>query len=112
LLSASLSACRRYHPAGVECRIDQRSTFHAAFTLPHAGSASGAGHFGATYAFACATARGLAAILMMALSMGFRSLVSLLPAIRATRLLASALAGLSPAERASLRWTHMRRGPF
>ena len=42
----------------------------------------------------------------MTLSMGFRSLVSLLPAIQATRLLAFALAGLSPAERASLRWTH------
>ena len=38
---------------------------------------------------------------MMALSMGFRSSDSLLPAIRATRLLASALAGLSPAERAN-----------
>jgi hypothetical protein len=32
LLSASLSACRRYHPAGVERRIGQRSTFHTAFT--------------------------------------------------------------------------------
>src|SRR5713101_9984211 len=46
--------------------------------------------------------------LTMTLSMGFRSLVSLLPAIQATRLLALALAGLSPAERASLRWTHNR----
>src|SRR6202011_1283392 len=42
----------------------------------------------------------------MTLSMGFRSLVSLLPAIQATRLLALASAGLSPAERASLHWTH------
>src|ERR1700730_2308220 len=38
--------------------------------------------------------------------MGFRSLVSLLPAIQATRLLVFALVGLSPTERASLRWTH------
>src|SRR5271167_2713023 len=44
--------------------------------------------------------------------MGFRSLVSLLPAIQATRLLAFALAGLSPAERASLRWTHFRTAGF
>src|SRR5262245_10593658 len=42
----------------------------------------------------------------MTLSMGFRSLVSLLPAIQATRRLALASAGLTPAERASLRWTH------
>src|ERR1700722_14431836 len=41
--------------------------------------------------------------------MGFRSLVSLLPAIQATRLLAFALVGLSPTERASLRWTHHPR---
>src|ERR1700730_5329012 len=47
----------------------------------------------------------------MTLSMGFRSLVSLLPTIQATRLLAFALAGLSPAERASLNWTHSR-SPF
>ena len=39
-------------------------------------------------------------------SMGFRASVSLLPAIQATELLALAPAGLSPAERASLCWTH------
>ena len=48
----------------------------------------------------------------MTLSMGFRSLVSLLPAIQATRLLAFALAGLPPAERASLHWTHFRTAGF
>ena len=45
-------------------------------------------------------------ILRMALSMGFRVLVSLLPAIRATGLLTLTLAGLTPAEHVSLRWTH------
>src|SRR5438552_6270120 len=45
----------------------------------------------------------------MGLSIGFRSLISLLPAIQATGRLAVALAGLPPAERASLRWTHKTR---
>src|SRR5437899_9273755 len=49
----------------------------------------------------------------MGLSIGFRSLISLLPAIQATGRLAVALAGLPPAEHASLRWTHetVRRFP-
>jgi len=42
----------------------------------------------------------------MALSMGFRYLVSLLPAIQATGFLALTLARLTLAEHASLRWTH------
>ena len=42
-------------------------------------------------------------ILKMALSVGFRSLVSFLPATQATGLLTLALAGLTPAECASLR---------
>ena len=42
----------------------------------------------------------------MALSIGFRVSVSLNPAIQATGLLASTPAGLTPAEHASLRWTH------
>src|SRR5262249_48531971 len=48
----------------------------------------------------------------MALSMGFRCLVSLLSAIQATGLLAVPRAGLSPAERASLCWTHNRACEF
>jgi len=43
-----------------------------------------------------------------ALSMGFRQSVSLIPAIQATGLLIVTLAGLSPAEHASLSWTHIR----
>jgi hypothetical protein len=42
----------------------------------------------------------------VALSGGFRSSISLLPAPQATGLLALAPAGLLPAERASLRWSH------
>src|SRR5580765_5829914 len=48
------------------------------------------------------------AILMMAVSMGFRTSVSLRPAIQATGLLARAPAGLTPAERVRLHWTHNR----
>ncbi len=44
----------------------------------------------------------------MALSMGFKSSVSLRSAIRATALLALAPVGLTPTEHSSLRWTHNR----
>ena len=44
----------------------------------------------------------------MALSMGFKALVSLHPAIQATELLTFTLAGLTPAEHTSLSWTHNR----
>ena len=44
--------------------------------------------------------------------MGFRNSVSLLSAIQATGLLIFALAGLTPAEHASLRWTHNRTSGF
>jgi hypothetical protein len=44
--------------------------------------------------------------------MGFRILVSLHPAIRTTRLLTLAPAGLSPAEHTGLSWTHFRTAGF
>ena len=44
--------------------------------------------------------------------MGFRDSVSLLPAIQATGFLALTLAGLTPAERIRLRWTHSRTCGF
>ena len=47
--------------------------------------------------------------LSVALSIGFRAWISLVPAIQATGRLACALAGLSPAERFSLCWTHGNR---
>ncbi len=42
----------------------------------------------------------------MALSIGFTSFVSSTDAIQATGLLTSTPAGFTPAEHASLRWTH------
>jgi len=44
--------------------------------------------------------------------MGFRYSVSLLPAIQAMGLLAFTPAGLTPAEHASLLWTHNRTFSF
>src|ERR1700730_10359346 len=57
LLSASLSPCRRYHPAGVECRLRQPALLGAAFTLSLWVRPPGLFTFGATCAFACAAAR-------------------------------------------------------
>jgi len=108
LLSVSLSPCRRSHPAGVTRRVSQDATGHAAFAFTVAGSASGLLTFGATCAFAYATAWKLASVPQTLVSMGFRDAVSLLPAIQATRFLTLALAGLTPAEHASLYWTHNR----
>src|SRR5208282_175517 len=48
----------------------------------------------------------------MTVSMGFRISVSLYPAILTTWLLTFAMAGLSPAEHTSLRWTHNRTFSF
>jgi len=56
------------------------------------------------------TPGGSLTIQKMALSMGFRSSVSLLPAIQAKRPLAVAPEGLTPSERVSLRWTHKLGG--
>ena len=86
LLSVSLSPCCRSHPAGVVRRVSQSATGHTAFAFTVAGSASGAITFGATCAFAYATAWRLAPIPWMRLSRGFRRLVSRPPALRATGL--------------------------
>ncbi len=106
LLSASLSPCRRCYPAEVARHVSQRVPFDAAFTRFSEARPSGLPRFGATPAFAHTAARGLAHHPLVALSIGFRASISLLPAIRATGRPAVAPAGLSPAERASLSWTH------
>jgi hypothetical protein len=64
--------------------------------------------FEATFAFTVVTARWLVISPRETLSIGFRVLVSLHPAIQTTGLLTLAPAGLSPAEHTSLRWTHNR----
>jgi len=89
-------------------RVSQPATLDAAFTLSDAGSASGASHFRGHLCVRLRCGPVTRSHPTMTLSMGFRSLVSLLPAIQATRRLALASAGLTPAKRASLRWTHNR----
>src|SRR5262249_38653349 len=74
--SCSLCPCRRAvanHPAGVTRRLNRLATCHAAFALTVAGSASGASPFRGHLAFTRVTARRLAPIPTMGLSMGFRS---------------------------------------
>ena len=68
--------------------------------------------FEATSTFIFITARQLAHLPWRRSSIGFRNSVSLLSAIPATGLLTLAPAGLSPAEHASLRWTHNRACSF
>src|SRR5271165_6507843 len=70
---------------------------------------SGLRTFEATFAVTFITARRLVVSPGETLSIGFRVLVSRHPAIQTTGLLTLAPAGLSPAEHASLRWTHNRR---
>src|SRR5271166_3881573 len=69
-------------------------------------------NFEATFAFTVVTARRLVISPRKTLSIGFRVLVTRHPAIQTTGLPTFTPAGLSPAEHASLRWTHNRAGGF
>jgi len=93
-------------------RISQFAIVHAAFTLRLRVRPSGLRPVGATYTFTFVAAWQLVIILSMTVSMGFRISVSLYPAILTTWLLTFAMAGLSPAEHTSLRWTHNRTVAF
>ena len=73
---------------------------------------SGLRTFEATFTFTSITARRLVVSPRETLSIGFRVLVSRHPAIQTTGLLTFAPAGLSPAEHASFRWTHIRTCGF
>ena len=93
-------------PPRQRCRIGQISAPHAAFALRLRARPSVSLIFEATFAFTVVTARWLVISPKETLSIGFRVLVSLHPAIQTTGLLTLAPAGLSPAEHTSLRWTH------
>jgi hypothetical protein len=86
LLSMSLPSCCRFHPARVFRRISQIATLHAAFALQLRARPLGLLTFEATSAFTFVTARRLAITPWMMSSIGFRNLVTLLPAIQATGL--------------------------
>src|SRR5450755_3091796 len=113
--SCSLCPCRRAvanHPAGVTRRIDRSATCHAAFAFSVAGSASGTSTFRGDHAFTAVTARRLAPIPRMGLSMGFRSF-GFPPACHpATGLPIVTPTGLTPAGHSSLFWTHNRPTRF
>src|SRR5499433_1360233 len=84
LLGASLSPCCRFHPA--EVKVPHRSDFGTPCCLRPcvASSALGFSTFEATFAFTVVTARWLVASPWETLSIGFRILISLHPAIRTT----------------------------
>ena len=112
LLGMSLPPCCRFHPA--EAKEPHRSDFGSPCSLRPPGEdlAFGArlrGHF-------CVHCRSLPYELSSSrgetLSIGFKVPVSRHPAILTTGLPTLAPAGLSPAEHASLRWTHTRTCSF
>ena len=108
LLGMSLPPCCRFHPAEIE--MPRRSDFGIPCCLRPsvAGSALGSTHFRGHLRVHFRYGPVTRDPPRETLSIGFRASVSLLPAIQATGLLTSTPAGLSPAEQASLRWTHNR----
>ena len=95
--------------------MPHRSDFGAPCCLrpPVAGSALGAHSFSRPLSRSLSLRPGDSSISPReTLSIGFRVLVSRHPAIQTTGLLTLAPAGLSPAEHASLRWTHNRTCRF
>ena len=112
LLGMSLPPCCRFHPA--EVKEPHRSDFGSPCCLrpPVVGSAFGATHFRGHFCVYCRYGPVTRRLPRETLSIGFRVLVSRHPAIQTTGLLTLAPAGLSPAEHASLRWTHNRTCRF
>src|SRR4029077_15054775 len=102
----------RFRPAEVE--MPHRSDFGTPCCLrpTEAGSALGSRPFEATFTFTVITARQLVVSPRETLSIGFRILISLHPAIQTTGRLTFAPAGLPPAEHTSLNWTHSRTARF
>ena len=94
--------------------MPHRSDFGTPFCLrpTEAGSALGSTPFEATFTFTVVTARQLVVSPRETLSIGFRILISLHPAIQTTGRLTFAPAGLPPAEHTSLNWTHFRTAGF
>ncbi len=94
----SLLPCYRYHPAGVNIRVSQISNTHAVFALRLQARPPGLPLSGPPMRSLSLRPGNSLTSLKEALSMGFRHLVSLLPAIQATGILTLPLTGLTPAE--------------
>ncbi len=106
MLDASWSPCCRSHPAGGTRRASQPATDPVAFAPNPRARPPGFGLSGPPVRSLALRPGDSLTLLPRAWSMGFRALVSLRPAIRVTGPLALAPAGLTPAERVSLHWTH------
>jgi len=109
----SLPPCRRYHPAGVNNRISQFPAIHPAFALRLRARPPGICTFEATCAFTFVTARQLACIpkgLLCQWASDIR-FPSSLP-FKLWGFWPFTPAGLTPAEHASLLWTHNRTFSF
>jgi hypothetical protein len=102
LLDVSLPACRRYRPAGVGSPPSARLQAPMLPSPCQDGSAPGSCVPRSLLRSLSLRPASSLTILSMASSMGFKALVSLLSAIQATGGLALPLAGLTPAEHASL----------
>ncbi len=102
-----LLSCCRYYPAGIVQTLRPVFVCLYCLRLQIAGSASRVfrlrGHLCVYFRYGLITC---SSPFMMTLLIGFRDLVTLLPAIQATGLLAFTLTGLSPVEHTSLSWTH------
>ena len=100
-------------PPGARRRVSQTATAHVAFAESSTARPPGFGCCGATSRSLALRPGDSLTLPRMALSIGFRVLVSLHPAIQATGRLALAPAGLTPARRTCLVWTrdHLIRPP-
>lgn len=111
LLGASLSSCCRYHPAGMGRRFGQISTVHVAFAPSRRARPLGC-------TFSGPPMRLLSLRPNDSLSIPKDSFVdrlsgfSFLLTIQATGFLTLSLAGLTPAEYTSLRWTYPDVRPY
>src|SRR5215467_13622949 len=92
-------------PPGARRRVSQTATAHVAFAESSTARPPGFGCCGATSRSLALRPGDSLPFPRMALSIGFRVLVSLHPAIQATGRLALAPAGLTPARRTCLVWT-------
>jgi hypothetical protein len=106
LLGASLSSCCRYHPAGMDRRFGQISTVHVAFAPSRRARPPECTFSGPPMRLLSLRPDDSLTIHRMALSIDFPDSVSFLLTIQATGFLTLSLAGLTPAEYTSLRWTY------
>jgi hypothetical protein len=106
LLDTPLSPCCPYHPAEVVCRLSQFAPHHVAFARPKRARPSELILSRPPVGSLSLRPGDSLTIPRMALSVGFRRLVSSAPATQATGFPTFTPVGLSPTECASLSWTH------